>query len=45
MSHRIERIKVCLNGRRRRDEHPAVPVSPAELTRQALAIWTAARGR
>jgi uncharacterized protein (DUF849 family) len=27
----VERIKVCLNGGRRRDEHPAVPVTPAAL--------------
>jgi uncharacterized protein (DUF849 family) len=27
----ITRIKVCLNGRRSRREHPAVPVSPREL--------------
>jgi uncharacterized protein (DUF849 family) len=31
----ISRIKVCLNGGRTRDEHPAVPVTPAELARAA----------
>jgi uncharacterized protein (DUF849 family) len=33
---RIERIKVCLNGGRGRDEHPAVPVTPAELAAAAV---------
>ena len=28
---RIERIKACLNGQRRRAEHHAVPMTPAEL--------------
>ncbi|MFF5171074.1 3-keto-5-aminohexanoate cleavage protein [Micromonospora sp. NPDC000089] len=28
-------LKVCLNGGRRRDEHPAVPVTPAELAADA----------
>ncbi len=27
----VERIKVCLNGGRRREEHPAVPCTPREL--------------
>ena len=31
----IERLKVCLNGGRRRDEHPAVPITPAELATAA----------
>lgn len=31
MTGRIERIKVCLNGGRGRDEHFAVPITPAEL--------------
>ncbi|GAA4965540.1 3-keto-5-aminohexanoate cleavage protein [Actinoplanes utahensis] len=31
----IERIKACLNGGRRPGEHPAVPVTPAELAVQA----------
>jgi uncharacterized protein (DUF849 family) len=29
--HRIDRMKACLNGSRRRREHPAVPVTAAEL--------------
>jgi uncharacterized protein (DUF849 family) len=32
---RIERLKVCLNGGRTRAEHPAVPVTPAELAASA----------
>ena len=28
-------LKACLNGGRRRDEHPAVPVTPAELAADA----------
>ena len=28
-------VKACLNGSRRRDEHAAVPVTPAELAREA----------
>jgi uncharacterized protein (DUF849 family) len=35
MARRIERIKVCLNGSRQRAGHPAVPVTPAELAREA----------
>ena len=35
MSHRIERLKVCLNGGRHRAEHPALPVSPTELAAAA----------
>jgi uncharacterized protein (DUF849 family) len=35
MTRRIERMKACLNGGRRRDEHPQVPISPAELARAA----------
>jgi uncharacterized protein (DUF849 family) len=31
MVARIERIKACLNGRRDISEHPAVPVTPAQL--------------
>jgi uncharacterized protein (DUF849 family) len=31
----IRRIKVCLNGGRRRSEHPAVPLTPGELARSA----------
>ena len=41
MSERIERIKVCLNGRRSRAEHPAVPLTPAELAAAAAAAVTA----
>jgi uncharacterized protein (DUF849 family) len=35
MADRIERIKACLNGGRRRAEHPGVPITPAELAREA----------
>jgi len=31
-------VKACLNGGRSRDEHPAVPRSPAELAADALAV-------
>jgi uncharacterized protein (DUF849 family) len=31
MTAPIKRIKVCLNGRRQAQEHPAVPVTPTEL--------------
>jgi uncharacterized protein (DUF849 family) len=31
MADRIERIKACLNGYRRRAENPAVPVTPPSL--------------
>jgi uncharacterized protein (DUF849 family) len=31
------RMKVCLNGGRGRDDHPAVPLSPAELAASAAA--------
>jgi uncharacterized protein (DUF849 family) len=37
----IRRIKVCLNGSRTRAEHPAVPVTPAELARAAAAAVAA----
>jgi uncharacterized protein (DUF849 family) len=37
----IRRIKACLNGGRTRDEHPAVPVTPAELARAAAAAVAA----
>jgi uncharacterized protein (DUF849 family) len=30
-------VKACLNGRRTRDEHPAVPQTPAELANDAVA--------
>ncbi|WBB83307.1 MULTISPECIES: 3-keto-5-aminohexanoate cleavage protein [unclassified Micromonospora] len=29
-------LKACLNGTRRRDEHPAVPLTPAELAADAV---------
>jgi uncharacterized protein (DUF849 family) len=35
MAERIWRIKACLNGRRDSDEHPAVPVTPAQLAAAA----------
>jgi uncharacterized protein (DUF849 family) len=35
MGQPIQRMKACLNGRRRHDEHPAVPVTPAELAAAA----------
>ncbi len=31
-------VKACLNGGRTRDEHPAVPQSPAELAADAIAV-------
>ena len=31
----MKRIKVCLNGGRRRDEHPAVPITPGDLAAAA----------
>lgn len=33
---RIERIKVCLNGGRRSEEHRPIPVTPAELAEAAV---------
>lgn len=33
----IKRLKACLNGGRRREDHPAVPLSPAELAASAAA--------
>ena len=41
MSNRIERIKACLNGRRSRREHPAVPITPAELAESGRAAVAA----
>jgi uncharacterized protein (DUF849 family) len=35
--HAIRRLKVCLNGGRRRSEHPALPVTPTELATAARA--------
>lgn len=37
----IGRIKACLNGGRRRDEHPAVPIKPHELAVAAAAAVSA----
>jgi uncharacterized protein (DUF849 family) len=34
----VIRIKACLNGQRRRAEHPAVPLTPAELAAGAEAV-------
>ncbi|HEY2438457.1 MAG TPA: 3-keto-5-aminohexanoate cleavage protein, partial [Solirubrobacteraceae bacterium] len=31
-------VKACLNGARTREEHAAVPLSPAELAGDALAV-------
>jgi uncharacterized protein (DUF849 family) len=38
---RIERMKVCLNGGRDQADHPAVPVTPAELAASAIAAVAA----
>lgn len=35
MTDQIVRMKACLNGRRSRADHPAVPVAPAELAASA----------
>ncbi|GAA1848158.1 3-keto-5-aminohexanoate cleavage protein [Asanoa iriomotensis] len=35
MQPQIQRIKACLNGGRRREEHPAVPITPGELAAAA----------
>jgi RimJ/RimL family protein N-acetyltransferase/uncharacterized protein (DUF849 family) len=40
-ARRIDRIKACLNGGRGRDEHPAVPLAPAELAREAASAVAA----
>ena len=32
------RVKACLNGARTRAEHPAVPLTPAELARDAVVV-------
>jgi uncharacterized protein (DUF849 family) len=37
----VIRIKACLNGQRRRDEHPAVPITPTELAVAASAAVAA----
>jgi len=41
MHGEIRRLKACLNGPRRRDEHPAVPQTPAELAAAAVAAVAA----
>jgi uncharacterized protein (DUF849 family) len=41
VGNRIERIKACLNGGRRRSDHPGVPVTPAELAASAAAAVAA----
>jgi uncharacterized protein (DUF849 family) len=41
MMARIERVKACLNGGRGRDEHPAVPVTAAQLAAEASAAVAA----
>ncbi len=41
MDKGITRIKACLNGRRGRDEHPGVPVTPADMAREAAAAAAA----
>jgi uncharacterized protein (DUF849 family) len=41
VSTRIERLKVCLNGARGREDHPAVPLTPAELAASAAAAVAA----
>jgi uncharacterized protein (DUF849 family) len=38
VSPRTARVKACLNGGRTREEHPAVPRSPAELAADAKAV-------
>ena len=43
MSEPALRIKACLNGGRRRGEHPAVPVAPAELAKSAAAVAAGAQ--
>ena len=43
--HRIERMKACLNGGRSRADHPAVPLTPAELAASAVAAVAAGRRR
>jgi uncharacterized protein (DUF849 family) len=41
MAADIHRIKACLNGRRDPSEHPAVPVTPAQLAEAATAAVAA----
>lgn len=37
----VQRIKACLNGKRSRAEHPAVPVTPEQLAEEAAAAVAA----
>jgi uncharacterized protein (DUF849 family) len=37
-------IKCCLNGGRSKDQHPAVPVTPAEIAAAAIAVRDAGAG-
>jgi uncharacterized protein (DUF849 family) len=37
----VERIKVCLNGQRGRQEHPALPITPDEMAAAATAAVAA----
>src|SRR6202035_5579931 len=37
----VRRLKACLNGKRSQAENPAVPVTPAELARDAAAAVAA----
>jgi uncharacterized protein (DUF849 family) len=37
----LARMKACLNGARRRDEHPAVPITPEEVAAEAVAAVAA----
>jgi uncharacterized protein (DUF849 family) len=37
-------VQACLNGSRRRDEHPAIPISPAELALDAYQAVAAGAG-
>lgn len=41
MANRVRRIKACLNGRRDPADHPAVPVTPAQLAVAAAAAVSA----
>jgi uncharacterized protein (DUF849 family) len=35
---KVVRLKACLNGGRRREDHPAVPITPGELAREAAGV-------
>jgi len=41
VSQRLQLIKVCSNGDRARGDHPAVPITPDELARDAVACVAA----